>query len=430
MNKSRSWFILEFSIVILSGCHQFSDEFQSEPEQQTSGTQIIEADAIDRTEILDEALQYYQNIAQLANWYADSPTARLKSNLIQIETPQGNTVLTKLDELKLVDSTGQAIGFFDLSPEEREQFLTDWIDIEAHELSQKLKFDPEKRTSELIIRRNTAFTKVMGTLKSADLSTNDPYWLVKQEMDEMQTMAWSKSTLSHERSDTLTDDNFWGAVVANGMLSYSMFQFSPIEISPQTFVDRIRKSVRRGRILVALPGGWSTWPPVVFYPNKTYYDVGHAAILSKDYWELEEEVSDTFNFSIGMSFQIGMNHEKIGHSWCVKHGLAHVGQVYDSKWQRYKKSKLVWKWRKIVTDADNLAIYNEAPATLGSQYCNVVEVLFAKWAAPKTFICSSSVWWYAREGTGIHLNDWWNTTILPVDLYLSDHVRIIDNTLN
>lgn len=116
--------------------------------------------------------------------------------------------------------------------------------------------------------------------------------------------------------------------------------------------------------------------------------------------------------------------------WCKKHGLAFVGQVFDVKWRWFRKNWHTWGWRQEASDVDNNKIYNKVVGTLKTPYCNIFQILTAKWAAPGHFICSSSAWWCAKNACNVNIGDWWKPTIFPAGVYLSDRVRIIDNTLN
>jgi len=111
--------------------------------------------------------------------------------------------------------------------------------------------------------------------------------------------------------------------------------------------------------------------------------------------------------------------------WSANHGISFVGQVVDTKWVRVSW----WRWKKVTVDANNYGIYNESTKHFGTPYCSVFQILYSKWLAPNKFICSSQGWYCAKKGAGVDMSSWWKPTIFPAGVYLSDKVKIIDNTL-
>jgi hypothetical protein len=389
-----------------------------------SGEVIITSkEDVNQTAILPAAKEYYQNIAAMADWYAKHPEARRRSNLKSANEPDSiNTLLAKLEEISIADSTNAEVSIFELDQAKRDTFLNTFVVIEANNLSEKLKIDTSNQALSTIVATNMAFKQAFTSLKSATTTIEDPYWTVRGILDSKE-----KQNVSSLKS---VDDSFWAKVIANGILSYSIIQVAPISLTPQTFVDRIKPSIAKGRLLIALPGGWTTSSIIVFYPNKQWYDVGHVAVMSKNSSDITSTIGRDFNFTIGTNSDKGMHDEEVGDSWCDKHGLAFVGQVYDVQWKWFYKNWRNWGWRRESRDVNNNNIYNKVYSTRGTPYCNIFQVLTAKWAAPGHFICSSSAWWCAKEGCDVNIGDWWKPTIFPAGVYLSDRVRIIDNTLN
>ncbi len=425
------------ALTVLFGCKKEDHNFSNSSNASTPVT-VTEKKDINQASILPEAMEYYKNIAYIADWYAEHPGYNQKTNS-STDGDTANALLSKLAEFTILDSNNVERSIFEISKEERTEFLDTWAIIEANDLSNKLKVDTSQNSLGLISERNEAFKQAFGTSnKSIAFETEDPYWKVRRIMDlnekkkqEMQGQTFSSfKTLS-------TDDTFWATVIANGLMSSSLLLIAPITLSPQTFVDRIRSSVSPGRLLIALPGGWETSNPIVFYPNKLWYDVGHVAVMSKNAWEVPGTINDEDNLTLGTDSEKGMHKELIKESWCDKHGLAFVGQVFDIKWiTKYNYIKIAWITIKTpyyvqeARDVDNNALYNQALGIYGKPYCNAAEVLVAKWAAPGRFICSTTAWWCAKQSAGVNIGDFYKPTIFPAGVYLSDRVRIIDNTLN
>jgi hypothetical protein len=389
---------------------------------------ITYPEEIDRDLIVPEIGTYHENISQLTRWYARHPLNR-KFTLPLTATDPVNTVLQKLGSMILIDSSGKQLSIFDLNANELQNFLNSWKSVESFELSQKLRKDPTRLSLELFINRNEAFNKVYGNLKSVEIESEDPYFKVKKILDEQEKKAIELQIAPPLlKSGEYTDNNFWATVVSNNLMSFSPIQFAPNERSPQTFVDNIRPNIKKGRLLIALPGGWSTGNLLVLYPNKVWYDVGHVAFITKPPEEIPDSIDDDFNFTVGTGVR-GTEYEETGFDWCKKHGMSFLGQVCQVRWEIYKTKSNKWSWRKITTDADNELLASEAEKYIGVPYCGVVDVFFSKWVAPKSFICSSIAWYCVKEKTGLNISDWWSPTVFPRDIFFSEQIRIIDDTL-
>jgi hypothetical protein len=38
-------------------------------------------------------------------------------------------------------------------------------------------------------------------------------------------------------------------------------------------------------------------------------------------------------------------------------------------------------------------------------------------------------WWLAKEVADIDISDWWNPSVYPVNLFMSENIKILDDTL-
>lgn len=424
----KQLFLYITTLITLFSC---SDEglYLNDFFNQSQNVCITYPENIDQKSVIPEIAKYYENISKLAHWYARHPLSRNISPPLNPTYPV-NTVLEKLQSILLVDSTGKRMSIFDLNEDERQNFLKSWQLVESHELSKKLKKDSSGISLGLFIDRNTAFKEALGNLKSVDIESEDPFFKVKAIMDEKEQKAieLQESPLVL-KSEEYTDDNFWTSVVANNLLSFSIIQFAPNKLSTQTFIDHLRPNIQKGRILIALPGGWSTSNLLVLYANKAWYDVGHVAFITKNREEISDSIDDQYNFTIGTGVK-GTLREEVGWAWCYKHGMAFMGQVCQVKWEIYKNSKNDWRVRKVTTDADNESIVKEIDNYLNVPYCKVIDVFFSKWLAPESFICSSLAWYLVKENTGLNISDWWSPTVFPRDLFFSENIRIVDDTLD
>jgi hypothetical protein len=184
--------------------------------------------------------------------------------------------------------------------------------------------------------------------------------------------------------------------------------------------------------LIALPGGFNTSYPIIFYTNQDFYDVGHVAVLTLNSSQVPSTINndETFKMSISTNSTENMHEESLKKNWTSEHGVAFVGQVFDVNWVWFYHHWYDFGFKRVATDVNNDNIYNKVVPLIGKPYCNIFQLLTAKWAAPGHFICSSTAWWCAEQGCNVDIGDWWKPTIFPAGVYLSDRVRIIDNTLN
>ena len=391
-------------------------------------TSVIYPEDINVANILPEALEYYQNIANVAKWYYLHPDIRDAASISYTDTSSFNPLVAKLKSLTVLDSLDNEQSIFELSLPELDSFLNAFVTIEASQLSEKLTLLNSNEDTSIIRLRNIAFDNVFPTAQSLFQSNEDPYWSVQSVLG-----TFMKRQIKYTNSGiSCRGTPFWLQVILNFHLRHKFVHWAPNSLDAQTFVDNIRASVRKGRFLIALPGGFSTEFLIIIYvgalETEDWYDVGHVAVFDKNNNELPAKVRKPthYEMTIGTNSDEGMTlEENLKRHWCDKHGAAFVGQVFSVRW---KRSGL--RFRKVKTNVNNNNIAAEAVKTLGAPYCHVWQIPYAKWAAPGRFICSSAAWWDAKKGTNVNISDFWSTTVWPRDVFLSDRVDIIDNTLH
>jgi len=424
----RNFLFLSITIVLLYSCNteMLSDEEISKGQQTFD---FVYPEQIDGDEINPDAALYYKNLSTLALWYARNPLFRTIPGQIATRGSENN-VLGKFESMTLIDSLGNRISMFDLNEIEMKNFLENWQNVEAYNLTQKIEKDTTATSLSLFKERNSAYADAGINFKSTSI-TEDPYFKIKSELDNREKRKIENQVqLPVLKAGELTDDYFWATVIANGLMSLSVIQAAPNRLTPQTFVDRIRPAISKGRIIVALPGGWTTSSLIVFYPNKTWYDVGHVAIIEKDAVQIPDSIDSQFTFTIGTGVD-GTHYEVTAQKWCVKHGLAFVCKATSTSWEMYKTDvNKKWKWRKVVVEVDGEKLIEKATSCLTVPYCSTIDVFFSKWVAPKSFICSSLAWYCTRETAGVDISDWWSTSVYPVDILFSENIQIVDDTLD
>jgi hypothetical protein len=389
-----------------------------------------------------DAVEHYKDIAVLAEWYADHPVilqAELAKNKVTDYTDSTyNDFVAELSSLELTSDNGKSMSFFDLPEAERHDFLKDYVKLEAKFLDDKFKLTNHEAVDDNIESINASFDHLAQTAPFSDtfdfdaaakkITSNHPY---EELTDDVQHTLGSAPAagLENEGSAPTFEQVFFKSLADLGILNFTLVTYNPLnhKNSPQEFIDKMRGEIRRGRVLVSLPGGYVTSSPLVF-DNKGY-DVGHVAIISKDASEIPAKINNDFTFTIGTNSDKGMHHEEISAAWTMNHSMSYLMQPVRKEF-RYTPSDgpfgiKIPNWSLVTEDVDNNATYQRITGVLGRPYCHKPEMLTAKWAAPDRFICSSSAWWAIKEAHGIGIGNFYKPTIFPAGVYESSDMRIV-----
>jgi hypothetical protein len=464
MKKTHPFKLLYLFSVLLVVSYSCKKETKSLTEKELlSAEREIDPAKINKAQLNSEAVEYYENIAKMAEFYATHPdivNAIYSKNRITVSSDSTDTVnpiLEKLLSIDMVDSVDNKLSFFVLEPEERKEFLDAFVTTEANALTEKLEMDTtvSREMTASLSQQNDIVNRVLSSKKNSyNISNNkDPYPLIYEAMLREER----NSQLSKEKIETLSkqpdtyssilkkagkarvsnDSEFWANAALNGILSAGPIQYMPVSLTPRKFVQRIVNNSERGRLLISLPGGWTTTWPVIWYSNGTA-DVGHVGVIFRTKGEIindlnvagriTDDEANKYDLTIGATNGPGVHREDIWGNWGKTHGISFVGQIFDVTWK--------WRWRgfrsglyRYENDVNNESIAQGFEDQLGKSYCHWTGVLFAKWAAPNKFICSSLAWYVAKHKGNTNISDWWKTTIFPAGVYRSDRVRIVDNTL-
>jgi hypothetical protein len=421
-----------FAALILFSCAK--DELKINKEAQATVTYKSD---INQADLLPEAVEYYTNIAEMAKYYAKHQNV-LAQNRVKSESGDSsvNTLIAKLDEIQIIDSANVKRSFFDLSEAKRDSFLSAFITIESNKISEKLKFDTTQQAITSFNESNIAVKVAFAKIKTASGFSEDPYWKVRNVMKTrenarvaLMTKEMTKSRVQKVQQGPMRlPDNyiFWDKVISSKLLSFSMLSIMPNSLTPETFINRIRGSIVPGRLLIALPGGFNLVDPIVFYVATMDYDVGHVAVMTGN--APTSGYADA-TFTISTNSKDNMHPEKLAKDWCSEHGVSFVGQVFDYKWVYYYRNWHNWGFSYNQVDINNAGMAEKVNSLLGTPYVNWWEIPVAKWVAPDRLMCSTTAWWCAKQVAGVNIGDWYKPTILPAGVYLSDRVRIIDNTI-
>lgn len=434
-----------FALLIFFSCK--NDDLSINKAAQTNPVTVITKSDINQAAILPEALEYYSNIAEMAKWYAKHPSVLAQSRAkSEAGDPEAiNAFIAKFDEIEILDSTNVKTTFFELPEAQRDSFLSTYVVVEANELSKKLEYDTANHAVNVISERNVSMKVAFSKIKSTNGFTEDPYWkvknimttrenaraeILKQQISKVNSNNRPYKSSNNDPSDLTGEFSFW-KIVEN---SYGSIKDagSPISLTPATFIDRIRPSIQPGRLLIALPGGHDTRYPLHYWYWTNEFDFGHVAVLTENA-PAAADVSDITQISISTNHTANMHKEILKDDWCRIHGVTYVGQVYKVSYSLRWVGSL-WRghftWSVSQSDVNNSLMVREVNKLIGTYYCNFIQIFTAKIAAPERMTCSSSAWWCAQKGPDVNISDFWSITILPAGVYLSDRVRLIDDTMN
>lgn len=403
-----------------------------------SNVETTSAGTID-TKLLDaDAVEYYKDIAVLAEWYADHPATLVTAiNYDKTHTYTDsayNTFVGELQEIDLRDENDKHLSFFALSDSERHVFLRDYIKLQAKILDDKFKLagtdavdDYTQSTNFLVdqVAKTSAYSDTFDfDAEVAKIIVANPYEVINEKLTRNQSPAlWAASD---DTGPGLPEDTFWNFISSHSILGVATVRYEPLCFSntPQKFVDKIRGQVSKGLVLVSLPAGTVTGAPLAF--NGFTHDVGHVAIVSKDAGELAGIINDDFTFTIGTNSDDGMHNEKIKDGWTKKHGMTYLMKPVRTVYR--KKYGIKIPWDSYTEEVNNNATYQKMAGVIGKPYCSIAQVPFAKWSAPNRFICSSAAWWAIKEAHGIGVGDFYKPTIFPAGVFLSSDMRTVTKT--
>jgi hypothetical protein len=171
----RNLLFVFISILLITSCEQ--KEEVSLPVE----TDEMSVESIDVSALNNEATRYFDNMAtfvQLTTNEMDNQTAiSLKSASVTNEDSAANPILDAFVNLEIEDEYGNPISYFDLSEEERAQFLETWSIGNAYDMTPKLNDTVMGEDLEEYVQiQNDAFDEVMAQyeqdsvgLKSANI---------------------------------------------------------------------------------------------------------------------------------------------------------------------------------------------------------------------------------------------------------------------
>ena len=404
-----------------------------------NNVETTSAGTIDKKLLDADAVEYYKDIAVLAEWYVDHPATlatAISNNETHAHTDSAyNAFVGELQEMDLRDENDKHFSFFALSDSERHVFLRDYVKLQAKVLDDKFKLagtdaanDHTQSTNLLVdqVVKTSAYSDAFNfDAEAAKITVANPYEIINEKLTHNQSPVLP--TTSGNTGLGLAEEDFWRIVANSNWLSAATVKYQPLcfNNTPQKFVDKIRSNVSKGLVLVSLPAGTVTGSPLAF--NGFMYDVGHVAIISEDAGKIPNTINDDFSFTIGTNSDYGMHHEKIKADWTKKHGMAYLMKpvriVYSKKW-----GIILNPWSSHAKDVNNSDTYQRITEVLGKPYCSMSQLLTAKFNPPNKFICSTSAWWAILVAHHIDIGDMYKPTIFPAGVFLSSNMRVVAQT--
>lgn len=385
---------LSFLIVlIMTGCAKETLEITTKSESSEEKSYSIED--INTADANQHATTYYE-LLKTVILATNSNLPQTRSG--ETDSIQENPIVEKLENLNILDETGDSISFFSMNEEEQIEFLEDWATIEANDMSEKLSLEPELETyiqeqNEIVnqtIQEESVQTR-NGNIKIVD--SKRFFAKIKERMSKLYDEA-GQENIPSTRISVSTED----------------------KIPTSTLKLCLQNYARRGDFIVALPKHNTPW--IFLNIGDTQFKVGHAAIINKN---VTTSWSDYDTFTWGTQLHGGVKNETLNY-WSVKSYIMGIQKV---SWK--------WKWRgfksrlyKTTTPVSNPALLaNKAGEYAGREYVKWYEFPTAKWAAPSRFTCTTLVWYCAKKVYDINVSSWWATMVSPSGLYLdsSTYVR-------
>jgi hypothetical protein len=288
-------------------------------------------------------------------------------------------------------------------------------------MDDKFRLDPRDNWIKDIKKINKVFKRKSPSnnkMKLTDTLVDDPFARMMIELEIKPNNSNANNKIKKNTQFDFWEESFSG--VKNQSIGNRK---SPRKISSQDFIDKIRHEIRRGRILVALPGGDYTRGPGVIFKSWQWYDVGHTAIIKLDGDEIPKIVSDTLTLTIGTNSSAMMHHEPLYEDWVKKHGHAYVLQVTQERWDKKNGNYVL-----TTSDVDNELLFQEALKYMDSKYCSTITFYKSKPQAPEKFICSTAAWYWAKNGMDIDLGIPFLQYIWPGGILKSNFTRVVAKT--
>lgn len=374
------WFLL--CALILSGCAKDNLVLDGpEPTPQMG----IGTEDIRESDLQAQAKTYYE----LLNTSIRATDAHTDTNP---ETE--NPLAAKLQSLELVDEQDQPVSFYDLDETQQQDFLKDWGYIESAALSDKIRNvegladDLEQYNDAVQYALNSEAVTRNGELKVTDKKA------FFQRIEER----YNENLATRMAEEATRVSNGGGEIAV-----------------PVTKVKQMLQTyARRGDYLVRLPKHGCTYS-YLDYTGKEL-SVGHASVITQT---VRTTDAATKELAIGAQGK-GVVTENINYWTCKSYIMGVQRVTWRIKWNWFRSTT----YKEVTRVSNPGALADYALRYKGRKYVNWYEFAVAKWVAPTRFICTTLVWYSAKQAYGIDVSDWYSPIVTPSGLVTNENTYV------
>lgn len=437
--SSKSNLLLTFIIVLLFGCNTQKEEFlssavstateremHSEESSLRSGNGPLALSEVDRSIITN----YCNDLKTLA-FESNAITAEALNyrsyKEVSVEEIQRNPMVPHLQFLDIKEEgTNKTIRFYDLSLEDREDFLNAYLKEEQKNLEEKVALIPELLTE--IENYDLACMKIFSSknIERLDYRTTDFRKFSTARAQSAKTLKRDSNPTEEadlfdliEEELTSQNDIQNHIDISNG-LSPMMLRSSSSSSSSSSsggggdaalryeiISKHLEGGVRRGDIIIREKQLWAI--------GSNFSIGGHAAIINIPLnWSSDDEHKlsiDSTPKDKKEGYSDGVQKMKFN-TWYRPHAILGIRKATTHRRKGKRRGRYRY-YRSYVRIKDLSKMADRAETYIGRPYGNVFRSMKE---APDKFICSSLVWYCAKEEYGIDISNGSRKSVWPSDI--------------
>lgn len=382
MKRTNYYFLFLLSVLLLTGCVK-DDVVSGDPEPSVSlgiGTEDIR-----EGDLHAEARTYYDLLAT---------SIRATDAHKDADPATENPLSAKLQSMELVDEEGQPVSFYDLDEIQQQDFLKDWGYIESAAMSDKIR--EISGLADELEQYNDAVKYALDT----EAVTRNGELKVK---DSKAFFARIEERYAENLTTRLANDD---TRASNGG--------GEIAVAASKVKQKLQAYARRGDFLVRLPKHGCTYS-FLDYTGKEV-SVGHSSVITQT-----TRTSDAVTKELAIGAQTGgVVSENINYWTCKSYIMGVQRVTWRIKWNWFRTTT----YKEVTPVSNPGALADYALRYKGRKYVSWYEFPVAKWVAPTRFICTTLVWYSAKQAYGIDVSDWYATVVSPSGLLTSENTYI------
>ncbi len=331
-----------------------------------------------------------------------------KSEQVQEQNQEKiNPMEEKLKSIQIIEEeNGQEVNFYDLSLEQKEDFINYLLIDEAEELSKKIEQVPQ--LEDYIKYLNESVEEVVDEYDLTKMSI-DEKMQVKTKRNDCKKVKKVDASILFKRLNEKFEQKNKDAVVHTKGISYS---FNYPVVAPKKVRNIWNRYANKGDFVVALPNMFMPYSYLNFGKG-VRYKVGHAGIINMKITNTTKLYEES---TVECWTQNGVSKNTIN-NWNTPHYVMGVRDTYWKwRWRGFRSG--FYKVKRNVSHPYKLA--SQASKYIGHEYVKWYEFATAKWAAPSRFTCTTLVWYSAKKAYDINISSWWKPLVTPHELVCSD----------